>query len=112
MRRLIVPVSLLAAAVVALAAFAPDLNRTTAEGWFNDYLTQRFGDFTHAYIHCANFYTDPDDGSQYGDCWAHFKSGARWHTLVAGPELSEGDDTVTLVGSPFHRSWVRRWRRA
>jgi len=110
MHRLARAMTVLAAVVAASPALATDAEETAAETWFTDYATRRFGPPEAAYIHCANFFTT-DDGGRVGDCWAHFKSGIRWHQLVAGVQL-EDQNVVGIVGQPFHRAWTRKWRRA
>ena len=102
-----VGVAVLLSASVALAT---SLTPSRAEEWYRQYLTEQFGHY-HGYVHCANIF-EAEDGSETADCWAHIKSGTRFHLVLAGPTLDPETGEIALPAKPFHRSWVRRWRRA
>src|SRR3954447_4680762 len=112
MRCRILTVTTLVLALVAATAGAQNAEETDTEAWYRTYLTSTYGMAEPAYLHCANFFDDEDAGVRRGDCWAEFTVAGRWHTALAGVQHAPGAADFGLSVDVFHRSWVRRFRRA
>jgi hypothetical protein len=94
----------------ASASFLSD----NADAWFTDYLTQRFGPYDNAYVHCDNYWWDDEYFRDVGECSAHLHAEDRWHLLFGSGQAYDGEESISFYDdqAPWHRSWERKWRRA
>lgn len=92
--------------------FAPiTLTATRGRAALRADVERRHGRLLQAYVKCAHVWRG-DDGSQNVGCMAEFRAGPRWHLYSTTASVAPYDNVVTVARKPWHRSWVRRWRRA
>src|SRR4051794_12972209 len=76
----------------ASASFLSD----NADAWFTDYLTQRFGSYDNAYVHCDNYWWDDEYFRDVGECWTHLHAQDRWHLLYASVQAYDGEQSISF----------------
>jgi hypothetical protein len=96
-----------------LRGFGPlKLTAANATKDFKKYLASDFPGLRDVYAKCANLWTDDSENTQNAECMAHFRVGKKYHYLSTVPLVEDDSYLITYPAGPYHRTWMRKWRKA